>query len=72
MESILCCLICVVCFWCGVCASNGLRLPRRRSKPTEQLRAVSREDALSRDIAAMLAYTIPGREKDDETNETHS
>ena len=28
---------------------------------------MSGDDALSRDIAAMLAYTIPGREKTDET-----
>ena len=68
MEYVLCCLCSVLCFWCGVLAANGLRMPHRRRKTdTDKADGMSGDDALSRDIAAMLAYTIPGREKTDET-----
>ncbi|MDO5547734.1 MAG: hypothetical protein Q4F79_04525 [Eubacteriales bacterium] len=67
MEPILCCLSCVVCFWSGVWAAGGMRLPHRHSRRSEQITETDGEDALSRDIAALMAYTIPGREKTDET-----
>lgn len=67
MELILCCLGCVVCFWSGVWAAKGLHLPHRPEKRSDRILETEGEDVLSRDIAAMLAYTIPGRENTDET-----
>lgn len=68
MEYILCCLCSVLCFVCGVWAANGLRMPQRHRKRTEVTDGIGGDDALSRDIAAMLAYTIPGRERTDEAD----
>jgi hypothetical protein len=67
MEIIMCCLGCIACFWCGVWAAGGVRLPRRH-KTECRVTPKTEEDALSRDIAAMLAYTIPRREREDEAN----
>ncbi len=45
----------------GAMVSGGLSLPRRL--PRENTAEAAPEDALSRDIAALMAY---GREEDDE------
>ena len=46
-----------------------MKIPRRRKKP-EMREAECGTDALSRDIAALLAYTIPGKEGQDAERET--
>ena len=62
MEYIICCLCSLLCFACGVWAARALpKLPRRR-QPEEDW--CEEDDALSRDIAAMLAYTGPKKEED--------
>ncbi len=63
MEIIICCLSCILCFVCGVWAAKGGALPPvRRQRRQEMYSRPEADDALSRDIAAMLAYTIPGKE----------
>lgn len=65
MEYVICCLCSLLCFACGVWAARGIpHLPRRKNKQ-ELLRPTDAEDALSRDIAALLAYTGPGKEEED-------
>lgn len=58
MEYIICCLCSLLCFVCGVWAARGIKLPhRKRKKPENENVQTAAEDALSRDIAALLAYT---------------
>ena len=55
MEYVICCLCSLLCFACGVWAARGTpHFPRRKNKQ-EPLRPTDAEDALSRDIAALLA-----------------
>ena len=62
MEYIICCLCSLLCFACGVWAARGLpQLPRRKQPQEDWSEA---DDALSRDIAALLAYTGPKQEED--------
>lgn len=64
MEYVICCLCSLLCFACGVWAARGTpKLPRRRKKQ-EPTNLPDADDALSRDIAALLAYTGPGKEED--------
>ncbi|MCD8356681.1 MAG: hypothetical protein LUE11_08945 [Clostridia bacterium] len=63
MEYVICCLCSLLCFACGVWAARGgPHLPRRRKKQNDA-GLPDAEDALSRDIAALLAYTGPGKEE---------
>lgn len=61
MEVIIPCLCSLLCFICGVWAAHGL--PKRRADKQEVW--TQEDDALSRDIAAMLAYTGPNKEDTD-------
>lgn len=64
MEYVICCLCSLLCFACGVWAARGTpKLPHRRKKQ-EPTNLPDADDALSRDIAALLAYTGPGKEED--------
>ncbi|MGN1014447.1 MAG: hypothetical protein ACI4PM_03705 [Butyricicoccus sp.] len=64
MEYVFCCLCCMACFLCGVWAANRRPVRRReRQAPPEETQTNSGMDVLSRDIAAMLAYTVPGKEE---------
>lgn len=70
MEYIICCLCSLLCFVCGVWAARGIQLPqRKRKKPEGEIMQTPAEDALSRDIAALLAYTGPAEK---ETNDADS
>lgn len=70
MEYIICCLCSLLCFVCGVRAARGIKLPhRKRKKPEGEIMQTPAEDALSRDIAALLAYTGPAEK---ETNDADS
>ncbi len=70
MEYIICCLCSLLCFVCGVWAARGIKLPhRKRKKPEGEIMQTPAEDALSRDIAALLAYTGPAEK---ETNDADS
>ena len=60
MEYLICCVCSLICFVCGIWAARGI--VTERQKPSEQVWTQT-DDVLSRDIAAMLAYT-PGREED--------
>ena len=60
MEYLICCVCSLICFVCGIWAARGLIAEHH--KPT-QPQWTEADDALSRDIAAMLAYT-PVREED--------
>lgn len=55
MEYIICCLCSLGCFACGVWAARGGSLPHIRRK--QETPPTPADDALSRDIAALLAYT---------------
>ena len=69
MDYVVCCLCSLLCFMCGGWAARGMKIPRRKKKP--ELRETEYgTDALSRDIAALLAYTIPGKEGQDAERET--
>ena len=64
MEYIVCCLCSLLCFVCGVWAARGAKLPRRkRKKPEDAAARTAVDDALSRDIAALLAYTGPAEKE---------
>ena len=64
MEYVFCCLCCMACFVCGVWAAKGWPVQRRnKPAPSAETESNSGMDALSRDIAAMLAYTVPGKEE---------
>lgn len=65
MEYILCCLGSVLCFICGVWAARGYILPCRTKRRDSEITG-GEEDALSRDIAELMAYTIPRKERTDE------
>lgn len=66
MEYIICCLCSLLCFICGAWAARGIpQLPHRKKKQ-ESLHPADADDALSRDIAALLTYTGPGKEEEDE------
>lgn len=69
MEYLICSLCCLLCFACGVWAGRGSAptLPRRNKRRQQEEHWTQADDALSRDIAAMLAYTGPGKE-----DETHA
>lgn len=70
MEYIICCLCSLLCFVCGVWAARGIKLPHRKRKKSEnEIVQTAAEDALSRDIAALLAYTGPAEK---ETNDADS
>lgn len=60
MEYLICCACCLLCFVCGIWAARGILLDRH--KPQEPAWTPA-DDALSRDIAAMLAYS-PNNEED--------
>lgn len=61
MEYIICCLCSLLCFACGVWAARGMpHLPRKKQEESWS----EADDALSRDIAALLAYTGPKKEED--------
>ena len=63
MEYVICCLCSLLCFACGVWAARGApKLPCRKKQETAHL--PDADDALSRDIAALLAYTGPGKEEE--------
>lgn len=65
MEYLICCLCCLLCFVCGVWAARGTpTLPRHKKRRKQEEHWTQAEDALSRDIAAMLAYTGPGNEEE--------
>ncbi len=61
MDYLICCLCCLLCFACGVWAARGIPMPHRKQQQESWTQA---EDTLSRDIAALLAYTGPGKEED--------
>lgn len=63
MEYLICCLCSLLCFACGVWAARGIRLPHRRNKSDDTAWSEA-DDALSRDIAALMAYTGPEKEVD--------
>ena len=70
MEYIICYLCSLLCFVCGVWAARGIKLPHRKRKKLEnEIVQTAAEDALSRDIAALLAYTGPAEK---ETNDADS
>ena len=58
MEYIIPCLCSLLCFVCGVWTAHGL--PERR--PDKKEIWTQEDDTLSRDIAALLAYTGPKKE----------
>ncbi len=62
MEYVIWCVCSMLCFVCGAWAARGMVVPRRR-KRMEDAEDTCASDALSRDIAAMLAYSIPGKEE---------
>lgn len=62
MEYMICCVCSLLCFACGVWAARGVHLPQRRKKQEEAWSEA--DDKLSRDIAALLAYTGPKKEED--------
>ncbi len=62
MEYLICCACSLACFACGVWAARGLHVLHRRKKPEQAWSEA--DDALSRDIAALMAYTGPNREED--------
>ena len=66
MEYLICCLCCLLCFACGVWAARGAPHLPHRGKREPQEAWTQADDALSRDIAALLAYTGP--RKEDESN----
>lgn len=61
MEYIICCLCSLMCFVCGVWAAHGVPQTKHRQREQDGTQA---DDALSRDIAALLAYTGPKTEED--------
>ncbi len=64
MEYIVCCLCSLLCFVCGAWAARGAKLPRwKRKKPEDAAARTAVDDALSRDIAALLAYTGPAEKE---------
>lgn len=68
MEYLICSLCCLLCFACGVWAGRGApTLPQRKKRRPQEEHWTQADDALSRDIAAMLAYTGPVKEE-----ETHA
>lgn len=60
MEILCYCIGAVLLVLTGAVVSGGLRLPARQPKGTAP--EETRDDALSRDLAALMAY---GREEDD-------
>ncbi|HIV68583.1 MAG TPA: hypothetical protein IAA32_06925 [Candidatus Butyricicoccus stercorigallinarum] len=62
MECIICCLCSLLCAVCCVWAVRGARRLSGRNTPEEVWSEA--DDALSRDIAAMLAYTGPKKEEE--------
>ena len=60
MEILCYCIGAALLVLTGAVASGGLRLPRRQ--PGNQAPAEAPDDALSRDLAALMAY---GQEEDD-------
>ena len=60
MEILCYCIGAALLVLTGAVASGGLHLPRRQ--PRSQAPAETPDDALSRDLAALMAY---GREEDD-------
>lgn len=69
MDYVVCSLCSLLCFVCGGWAVQGMKIPRKRKK-AEMREMEYGTDALSRDIAALLAYTIPGKEEDNDKRET--
>lgn len=68
MDDVLYCLCNLLCFVCGVWAARGLpHLPKKKEK-SASFPATNADDALSRDIAALLAYTGPGKEEEHADN----
>lgn len=67
MEYVICCLCSLLCFVCGVWAARGGKLPhKKRNKQESEMTQTAVDDALSRDIAALLSYTGPAeKEKHD-------
>lgn len=63
MEYIICCACSLLCFVCGLLAARGLVRDAHRTPPPDT-DWLEHDDALSRDIAAMLAYTGPKKEED--------
>lgn len=61
MEYIICCLCSLLCFVCGVWAAGGL--PEIRQNKQSDDSWCETDDTLSRDIAALLAYTGPKKEE---------
>ena len=62
MSILFYCIGAAVLVLTGAVVSGGLRLPVRTPKPAPAHDAQAAEDALSRDLAALMAY---GREEDD-------
>ncbi len=69
MEYVWCCLCSMLCFVCGGWAARGMSIPPRKKKQAERQEMEYGTDALSRDIAALLAYTIPRKEESDDESE---
>ena len=61
MTVLLCCIGAALLVLTGAVVSGGLHLPARRGKAAPD--APAADDALERDLAALLAY---GREEDDD------
>lgn len=69
MEYVICCLCSLLCFVCGAWAARGIpHLPKKKDKPESVRPATDADDALSRDIAALLAYTGPRKEDEHDDN----
>lgn len=64
MEYVICCVCSLLCFACGVWAARGGPHLQNRRKKQENISQSDAEDVLSKDIAALLAYTGPGKEED--------
>lgn len=64
MEYIVCCLCSLLCFVCGVWAdaAQNCRVGNEKSRNDAAARTAV-DDALSRDIAALLAYTGPAEKE---------
>lgn len=67
MEYIICSLCSLLCFICGAWVARGAPIPCRREKKPDPAWSEA-DDTLSRDIAAMLAYTGPDKEDDTHEN----